>query len=783
MKLSLNWLSDFVSFSEKDPQKIAEALTLSVAEVEEVEVQGALLENCCVGKVLTIEKHPNADKLKLCNVETNKGKKRVVCGGTNLREGMLVAFAHIGARVKWHGEEMMELKKTKIRGEESEGMICASSELDITAQFPGPDGAIITDLGDSGYEVGKSLKEALGLNDVIFHVDNHALTQRADLFSHVGFARECVAIGIGKWKNEPSYKAPKFGKSSAPFKFVVDAPKGMPKYCSAILEIDGLGETPDWMVKRLEAVGWRSLNLPIDITNYVATEVGVPLHSFDSADFRGNVHMREAKEGEKIVTLDDTERKLPKGALVLSDDEGIFDLLGIMGGLRSSTKESTRQIYLHSASLDPVAIRSAVIATGHRTDAATVYEKGVPHIISEQGFYRALELFLELVPGAKIISKMESRGDNGKAKPIELSLERTSSLLGREIKSEEATKALKSLGFDVKKKGKALTVTPPLYRLNDIKEFADLAEEIARVAGFASFKEEMPCAGITPPLRDHRTNNIRDSLKEAGFTELLQFSFIGEEFLKKAGLKTKDLEEINNPLGEDIKLMRPSLLPRLLEFAEENIKLVQEKLMTFEIGRVFKDGKEEKLITVLIANKREENLKEEPFLIAKASAKEALGNIGVNLSYKREKKPSVEKHEARSAEIHYRGKQIGSLYEVHPAVCKSFGLPARAAVLELSLDLLLEQSEKEKICESVSEFPSISYDTTVSLASDTEVDSLLKKAQVSHEFLRRIELADLYKKGKDRQITFRCTYGSMDRTLTEEEVKPVHEKVESLLKS
>src|SRR3989344_3989675 len=180
MKLSLDWLSDFVAFTETNPQRIAEAITLSVAEVEEVEEQGALLSHCVVGKVDAIKKHPNADKLSLCIVLTEQGKKNVVCGGTNLRQGMLVAFAHVGARVKWHGEEMMELVKTKIRGEESEGMICASSELDLTEQFPTTDNHHIIDLGDDGYTIGMPLKEALQLNDSIFHIDNHAITNRAD---------------------------------------------------------------------------------------------------------------------------------------------------------------------------------------------------------------------------------------------------------------------------------------------------------------------------------------------------------------------------------------------------------------------------------------------------------------------------------------------------------------------------------------------------------------------------------------------------------------------------
>src|SRR3989344_4968785 len=723
MKLSLDWLSDFVAFTEKDPQKIAEALTLSVAEVEEVEEQGTLLKHCVVGKVESIAKHPNADKLSLCMVLTDQGKKKVVCGGTNLRQGMLVACAHVGASVKWHGGELMQLTKTKIRGEESEGMICASSELDLTSRFPSAEDRTIVDLGDGGYTIGQSLKEAFGLDDVVFHIDNHAITNRADLFSHIGFARECVAIGLGKWN--PAF-APrsgatggkekskvKFGTGVIPFKFSVDEPKLIPRYLSALIEIDGIGETPAWMKKRLEAVGWRSLSLPIDITNYVATEIGVPLHSFDADDIVGTVHMRTSRKGEKIVTLDHQERELPAGGLVLSDDKGIFDLLGIMGGLRSSTKASTKRIYLHSATLDPLSIRRTIIATGHRTDAATIYEKGVPPVTAEQGFYRAAQLMLELILGARIVSKLESKGENGKPKPIKLSLERTSSLLGRSISSKEASKILTDLGCKVSGKGNALTVTPPLNRIGDLKAPVDLIEEIARIAGFTSFAEELPSASITPPKRDHRTNIVRGSLKESGFFETVQYAFIGEELLKKADIHNTSLREIENPLGEDLKFMRPSLLPRLIEYAADNLPLASSELRLFEIGHTFAKDAEHQTLSLLVASSNRGSLKDEPFLKAKAAIVGAFGGIGIDLSFEKEDSTPSNAHPGRAARILLRGQKVGFLCEAHPNIARSFHMQGRIAVAEIDLELLLADSSKEKLYRELFTFPSITYDATV----------------------------------------------------------------------
>jgi len=428
MKISFDWLQDFVTFRETDLSVIGEHLTEATAEVEKVESQGALLAHCCIGKVLTITRHPKADKLFLVDVHTDRGKKRAVCGGTNLRVGMLVAFAHPGACVRWHGEEITTVEKVRIRGEESEGVICAAEELDLTEYFPSQtnDGKRpIVDLGTGDVRVGKSLREELHLTDTIFHINNHAITHRPDLFSHLGFARECTALGLAQWKKSTRNEKPirqaqdrretrNFPLTSLPFTVVNHIPNLIPRYCACCLHIDALGETPPWMRRRLEVLGWRSVNLPVDITNYVTVEVGMPLHSFDSSDFRGTVHMRTSQSGECLTTLDGVKRVPPAGSIVLSDEAGIFDLLGIMGGLRSSTKDTTRNVYLHGAGADPVSIRRTVLALGHRTEAATIYEKGIPPIIVEQGFFRAIELFLDLVPGATITSKLESFGTNGR---------------------------------------------------------------------------------------------------------------------------------------------------------------------------------------------------------------------------------------------------------------------------------------------------------------------------------------------------------------------------------
>ncbi|MEK7137563.1 MAG: phenylalanine--tRNA ligase subunit beta, partial [Patescibacteria group bacterium] len=772
-------------FTEKDPQRIADHLTVATAEVEWVEMQGALLDRCVVGRVTELRKHPNADKLSICMVETDQGKKKVVCGGTNLRDGMLIAFAHVGAKVKSEEGGVMELQKVKIRGEESEGMICAAAELALEGRFsatPSQGNRPIVELSPH-FKVGIPLRTALDLTDTILHIDNHAITHRADLFSHIGIARECVALGMARWKKRPVFKIPRFTKAAVPFKFIVEEKKLMPRYCACTIDIDNLGETPEWMKRRLHAVGWRSLNLPIDITNYVASEVGVPLHSFDVRDIRGTVHMRKAKKGEKIVTLDRKEFSLPEGALILSDDEGIFDLLGIMGGLRSSMKEGTKHMYLHSASLDPLSIRRTVIATGHRTDAATVYEKGVQPITTEQGFYRALELFLAHVPGARVTSRMESSGENGRAKALVLSVSGTSSLLGKEITAKEVTKSLSNLEFFVKKKtGDLLHVTPPLHRLGDIRIPADLVEEVARMQRFDLEEPTPPTASIRPPSKDPRLSRMRSTLKEEGFREIVTLSLLGEALLRKSGFDTHNLRELENPLGEDLKYLRPSLLPHLLEIALKNLELEDESLH-FEVGHVFEEEKEEISLMLLVAERHAGTLGEEPFLRAKQALNALFSAMHYAPSFESQKTGASYTHPARVLSLLVDGKYVGELFEVHPNVSRTFGFRERVAAAELSLSKLLSLPWKDTTLRSIPQFPSIRYDTTVPVPTNVSTSSLLAAAKKTSPLLQDVRIHNLYQrqKGEQRHITFRCIYSSPDRTLTEEEVKPVHALVEKIL--
>lgn len=791
MKISLEWLSEFITWNETDPRVIADTLTLSTAEVEEVEMKGEFLEHCCVGKILSVARHPDADRLNVCQVETDKGTKNVVCGGTNVREDMLIAFAHVGATVKWHGGEVMTLSPVKIRGVQSEGMICAAEELGLDSMYQPQkeDGERpIMDLsrleaGGWKLRVGQSLKEALNQDVAILHINNTAITTRPDLFSHLGFARECVALGLAKWKKAggPRLEAPK-GKKENALTLSLDAQDLVPRYLACTLEIDGLGETPAWMKSRLESVGLRSVNLPVDITNYVMNEYGVPMHSFDADDIQGDAHMRLTGKNEKIVTLDNEQRALPENVLVISDDAGIFDLVGIMGGMRSSTKETTKRIYLHALSLDSAVIRRAILGTAHRTDAATIYEKGVPPATAEQGFNRAVALFLELIPGARIVSAITDEGSNGKSKAIEISAEEINATLGTDIAEKRMKEILEDLEFDVKKKGKSFAVTPPLHRLRDVSGPHDIVEEVGRINGFDSIEPVMPVAAIRLPAREKRVHAMRDALKEAGFIECMPLSFVSPSTLQKARLPVDIAIAVANPLGEETSLMQPHTLPQLLAQAHSQLNQSQGDLLTFQSGRIFqKDQPERVLVTALITAKTKTDLLHDPFLRVKTAIVSALKDAGYDAEIVPGKSVPPFAHPGRVAYVNVDGAHVGTVCEIHPSVRKAFDLPFRAAAATVDVTALLQKPATITKEKPRATFPAVSYDITLPRTPNDALAPLLDRAKKASMLLESVTVADLYDgqplTGGNYNLTLRFTYRAADRTLTEDEVKKEHEKV------
>lgn len=788
MKISLEWLGEFVAWTDKDPRAIAERLTLSTAEVEDVADQGELMKYCCVGKILSLGKHPNADKLSLVTVQTDRGAVKVVCGGTNLREGMHVAFAHVGATVK-HGNEKMTLASVKIRGEESNGMICAAEELGLDSQFPPKpeDGARpIIDLTPLGLKPGADLAAALGMNDAVLDVNNTAITTRPDLWSHRGMARECVALGLGKAKAEPKRARLKWPKSPLPFAFKTPAKSSIVRYLGCAIDVEALGESPSWMKRRLEAVGIRPISLPVDITNYVMLEFGTPLHAFDRDDIAGTVHLRLTTKDEKIVTLDGVERSLPEGALVLSDDAGIFDLVSMMGGKRTSVSGATRRLFLQGPAPDPVLIRKTIQTTGHRTDAATIYEKGVPPVTMELGFRRAVELFLELAPGATIVSKLEEWGDDGKAPAIKLPLERVASVLGVDLPAKTVVKILESLGCAVKtpaarSKDTVLTVTPPLWRLRDLQGAHDLIEEIGRVHGFENIPETRPRGTLRPVARETIEQRVSRALAAEGFKQILPLSLVGPQLVRAAGLDPADAVAIANPITEELSLLQPSTLPQLLDHARRNHLLAEGSLLTFHCAHVFPKGAPERSECGVLLLGDAPTLLDDPFLTLVERATHLLKTLGHAAVVEKDPSPLSCAHPGRSAVVRAGTHDVARVFDLKPSVIAAFDLPHRASAAVLDLSALAGLPGAVTKSTPLPSHPAVAYDLTVQRAHADAVGPLLAKLRGASPLLESVVVRDLYA-GKNLpagsySMTLRFTYRAADRTLTEQEAKAEHEKV------
>jgi phenylalanyl-tRNA synthetase beta chain len=489
------------------------------------------------------------------------------------------------------------------------------------------------------------------------------------------------------------------------------------------------------------------------------------------------VHIRTAKKGEKIKTLDDVDRVLPEGAIVLSDSKGVFDLLGIMGGLRSSTKATTKNLYLHAAIVDPVSIRKAIIATGHRTEASTVYEKGIPRVFAEIGFLRALELILEHVPGARITSTMENAGKDDVRKVVTMPVDMVQKLTGANITAAQTKKILSDLGCTVTATKKDMKVMPPAWR-NDLLLPQDIVEEVARIYGYAKIPAAMPEASTALPPRSFALHQIRDALKSQKFTELIHLAFTSPQIIRASGSDPAKAVSIENPIGEELSLMRMSLLPAMLETVSRQLTQTDlPHIAVYEHGHVFAEKKESHEIALVIAARSDTGITNDPFLMTKRALADATAATGYALTFGAAKNIPSSAHAGRIADVIAGGAIIGQIYEVHPAIRKSFDLPARAAAAVINLGSLFKVSSTVMLAKAIPLFPAIIFDETVPLSSAHAQQSLVTRLQRIDPLLESVTVRDYYAQGTSRNVTFRFTYRSAGRTLTQQEVDAVHKKV------
>lgn len=757
-----------------DAKELGKLITVRTAEIDRVINEGESFANIVVGKIKEVKKHPDADMLRIVTTDVGNETVQIVCGGSNLEEDQLVAVALPGAVVKWHGEEVVEIKISKVRGVESHGMICASEEIGLGKSSGERE---IMDLTYTKAKAGTPLAEALGKDDIIFEFDNKSLTHRPDLWGHLGIAREISAItGWAFVEKKPKVKTPMEGK--IPHIEVFDADL-CPRYMGLVIKNVKVGQSPEWIQNRLLATGHSIFNNIVDVTNFVMEEIGQPLHAFDLREIESGIIVRRAKKDETIVTLDGEEKKLDENILLIADHKKALAIAGVMGGKHSGIQDDTVDILIESANFDPSAVRQASIKVGLRTDAVQRFEKSLDPKFCKRAILRAAELILELCPGAEISGPYaDVINYEDKETIVEVSTQKIRSKIGTDISAPEMADYLERLGFVVEgrfdESSNMLRVKVPSYRATkDINFEDDIVEEIARMHGYENIPNLVPSLPARAPRVNIQRKNEHDAREILAYSlklsETYNYSFYSIKTIEQYGLKESEHLKLRNILSEDQTHMRVTLIPNLVASLAEATKY-EESPALFEFGRTYKEiGKfmPEEKTTLAVAK----IIKEDSFANIKSVLEEFLNVFGVEGAELIEAQQEIPyAHPHQRAEIKLRGKSIGNIFVLHPSI-----QDGKIAAFELDFEAVSNARNKNVVYKSGSRFPSIDFDISVLVdkkVAYADLDKALKKSVP--EILKKIELFDIYEGEKiaadKKSLAFRLTLQAEDRTLSKEDL-------------
>lgn len=800
MRIVYSWLKDYVA-TQKTPEEIKGLLTFHVAEVESIQPVGAMA-GVVVGRVLDVKPHPNADKLRLTAVDIGQGEPlRIVCGAPNAAAGQLVPVALIGA-VLPNGAK---IERRPVRGEISEGMICAEDELGLGKDHEG-----IMVLPDS-YKIGDVFAPAGG--DMI--IDVNVMPNRPDLMSHLGVARELAALESKKVsvKDYPQLQ----GAENILAVDIADT-KICPRYSAYVIGGIKIGPSPEWMQKRLTSIGLRPINNVVDLTNYLMYDVGQPLHAFDFDKVAGGrMAVRGAKDKEEVITLDGEKRSLKAGMLIIQDSEKLIDLAGIMGGQNSEVSAATTTIVLQAANFDGIAIRQASRALGHRTDASGIYEKNIDPNLTLPTLAKGFALLKEMVPTANVRQVIDIYPAPVKPVTIKLETGKVNKLLGTKLGDTEIIEALTHLELAVENPeaspgaalGPHLAVTAPTYR-RDLVLPQDLIEEVARYVGYDKIPTKLPVGELVPPPRNRQLDlekRAKEALVGSGFNEVVTYAFNGRAELERLGSDVAGHLEVANPISPEHAYMRASLIPNLLTTVVTNLKEFPE-FSLFELGNIFYNSsakgqervEEHSKLTGAMVNTRPRKsggkVRSESFLKAKGVVNMLLEQLGFDskkISYVHLDIPNATFHPGRTAIVRVAQagegtldqtvwEDVGFIGEVHPAMLAAYGIKAVVMLFDLDFQELAKLVGGKKELKNVGKFPAVMLD--VALVVDRQVlISELQNAmnEAGGEMLERVELFDVYDGDKvpqgKKSLAFHLVYRSPERTLTDSEVQAQQAKV------
>lgn len=739
MQFSEQWLRQYVN-PALNSDALSHALTMAGLEVEGLDSVAASFSQVVIARIISTEKHPDADRLQICNVDVGSGEPlQIVCGAPNARAGLKAPCALVGAELPG-----LKIKQAKVRGIESFGMMCSAKELGLAVDASG-----LLELSDDA-PVGVNIRDFLELDDKLFTLK--LTPNRSDCLSIIGVARDVAAI-TGATLNVPVI--PEVIENHALQKEVrIEQAESCPRYCGRLISgVNAQSKTPDWMVRRLQRSGLRSTSVIVDITNYVLLELGQPLHAFDAANLQGALQVRFAKLSENLTLLNQQLVELQEDMLVIADESGAVALAGIMGGASTAVSETTTDIFLESAFFIPAVITGKARRLGLSTDSSYRFERGVDFSNTSMALHRATALILEICGGdAGAIT--EKTGALPQRKKVTLRLQRLIAVLGIPLDESAVMKLFKQLGFDCQNTAGIFTVTPPSYRF-DISIEEDLIEEIARLHGYDNIPAIVPHADLRMlPAIETQLSPIwlRDVMVTSGFQEIVSYSFVDERWERDLLGNTEPIK-LKNPIASNMSVMRSGLWGGLLETLIYNLNRKQERVRLFEIGTAYSnasldDANQGYVETTRISglaygdNLPEqwgETSREIDFFDMKAEV-----DLLSNGRAKYIPAQHTALHPGQTAQVWLDDKAIGWLGKLHPKWQQYYQLPRNTQLFELDVTELLKRPLPS--FEEVAKFPPVRRDMAVVVDENISVQSLLDTMNsIKNTLVSKVELFDIYR--------------------------------------
>ncbi len=781
MNLPMSWLSDYTDITGITPKEYADRMTMTGSKVEGVTYLGADIDKVVTGRVLTCEMHPDSDHLHICTVDVGADEPlQIVCGAPNVAAGQTVPVALAGALLPGN----FKIKKGKIRGVVSNGMICSHEEMGISPSRLGyePEYGILVLPEDT--PIGKDIKELFGLNENV--VEFEITSNRPDCFSIIGLARE-TAVSFNKPFAVPEIRFEEKGGNINDMVSVELLDKDKCKrYCSRVVRNVKIGPSPKWMRERLEACGVRSINNIVDITNYILLEYGQPMHAFDIRDIKGGkITVRRACDGETIKTLDDQDRTLTADDLVIADAERAVAIAGVMGGFNSEIKPDTDMVVFESAVFDAASVRLTAQRVGLRTEASSRYEKGLDYHNTVPALERACQL-VDILGCGEVVSGMIDMMGNVEA-PVEISYrpDKINAFLGTDIAEQQMTDILTAL--EVRVDTENMMLYPPSFR-PDLQAEADIAEEIARFYGYDVIPTSLMSGEATRGEKTPEQKTVDELnriLTSQGMYEIYSYAFQSPSLMDKldvpADSPLRNQVRISNPLGEDTSVMRTTMAGSMLENLSRNYNYRTKSAKLFELAKVY------------IPNGAGQ-LPDEPmklmlgmyggvdFYDIKGVCEEIFDKLHIPDAEYESVTDNPMYHPGRTARITAGGHEIGIIGEVHPAVLRNFGIGTKTYMGELDFAAMFAAIKQDIKFRPLTKFPAVTRDFSIvvdKLTPVAAIEKVMKKA--SGRLLSKLELSDVYTgeqipEGK-KSVMYKAEFKASDRSLTGEEADNIHAKI------